>query len=47
MAIILLAVDSPTGLPFILADILAFVARYHAIGFGGALFLTNVGLVSL
>ena len=41
-------IPTSTGrLRFILADILAFVARYHAIRLGGALFLANVGLASL
>ena len=42
--IVLLPVDGPAGLPFILADVLALGIRNYPIGFGGALVLADINL---
>ena len=45
LGIVLLPVDGPAGVPLILADVLALVARYHAIGLGGVLVLADIHLL--
>jgi hypothetical protein len=47
LAVVLLAIDGAAGLVFILANVLALVARYHAGGLGHALVLADVGFTAV
>lgn len=44
LAFVLLVVDGTSGLALILMDFLVFIGCRHAIGFGGALVLSNLRL---
>ena len=46
LGIMLLAVDGAAGLALILSDILALIARHHAVGLGFALVLANFGFAA-